>query len=353
MFKLNIFLLLLICSWFARFEIMKVYYKQQWKSETPTIKVVEEDRKILSQYSIFKPSLGTKDAGSFLNPKIHWPFGEIHHQGELVLPEFVHREMSSDWTNKKPLFKKMGLNFGWMNELHQFDYWDVEKNTPVFVAGEKYLTYSYPSPSYKDLVTWSKLRLLYGKETGKMLEAFKDVRHLARLIWTNDTLLSTMITISLLQLENDIHQGNWEIIPQEVIMRAKRYFYDLPLLVDPRLSDSDFYKLDSDNPGICPMINEGMMKYISMRDLLKDELHDEYERMNNLVTKTKSICRNSIVYEMWADPTWPTFAIHDEDDFSYMSEGKFLPRRTWGELKKENTLKAIMGFILSTESKPE
>lgn len=353
---LNVFLLLCILSWFARFEIIKRYYKYVWFQENPEeelIKysnVLEEDRLILSEYKIFQPSLGKNDAGPFLNPKVNWPFGEIHHQGELALPEFIHREMSKDWVIKKPLFKKMGLDFSWMSELHKFDFWDVEKNTPVFVAGKKYLTYSYPAPSYKELMTWAKLRLLYGKETGKMNEAFKDVRQLARLIWTNDTLLSSMVTVNLLKLENEIHQGNWEIIPEEILMRAKRFFYALPSMIDPRLDDSHFFKFTPLAPGICPMLNEAMLSYISVRDLLKDELKNEYMRMDLLIKESLTVCRKTIVHEMWEDPGWPTFMLTEEDDFSYVSEASFLPKKTWGEIKKDKTIKSIIGMILSTKN---
>ena len=247
--SIYIIAVLLVGAWLSRFQIMKFIYKEKWQDQSPLEsikkheKVLMADREILKQYDIFKPSIGSKDAGPYLNSRIHWEIGDIHHRGDLVLPDFVHKEMGKDWINKKPLFKKMGLKFDWMKELHKFDYWNPEENSPAYPEGKKYLTYSYPIPSYKDLVSWSKLRLLYGRETGDMMSAFKDVRQITRLIFTNDHFVSTMVAISLLKLEGEIHEGNWEIIPEDVLMRAKRHFRALPVLIDARLDDETFVNM--------------------------------------------------------------------------------------------------------------
>ncbi len=344
---------LLVGAWLSRFQIMKYHYKSEWKDASPEEeikkheKVILEDREILKKYDVFKPSKGTKDAGPYLNKRIHWEIGDIHHKGDLVLPDFIHKEMNKDWVNKKPLFKKMGMKFDWMKELHQFDYWNPEENSPAYPEGKRYPTYSFPIPSYKDLVTWSKLRLLYGREKGDLVSAFKDVRHLARLIFTNDYLVSSMITISMLRLESEIHEGNWEIIPEEDLMRAKRYFYAVSTLIDPRLTDETFAAMVSSNVGKCPMIVEGLMNYISMRELLHEELKDEFKRIVWLVNDSQEKCRRTIVHKMWEDPDWPSIMSDDQDAFGYVGKSKLIGKEmTWGELKKEDDLKALVGFVL-------
>lgn len=344
----------LLLGWLLRFKILKVYYREQWKKGSPEAlikkheKAFLEDRAILSKYDIFKPSKGFRDAGPYLNDKIHWQVGDIHHQGSLVLPGWLHKEMNKDWMNKKPLFKKMGMKFDWMKELHQFDYWNPEENSPAYPPGKKYFTYSFPIPTYKDLVTWAKLRLLYGKEKGDMQSAFKDVRHLARLIWTNDYLISSMVTVQLLRLEHQVHEGNWEIIPEEDLMRAKRHFYALPNVVDPHLSDEMWKTLTNTDLGICPMITEGLMSYVSMRDLMQNELTHEYARMNELVKTSQTKCRETIVNKMYNDPTWPTMTSGDEKNpLDFVDQNTLTAGLTWKDVKRNDDLKVVMGYILS------
>jgi hypothetical protein len=347
----------ILFGWILRFKIIKVYYREQWKKSSPEdmIKKHEkaflQDRAILSKYDVFKPSKGTNDAGPYLNPMIHWEVGDIHHQGSLVLPLWLHKEMNKDWVNKKPLFKKMGLKFEWMKELQKYDYWNPEANSPAYPAGKKYLTYSFPVPTYKDLVTWAKLRLLYGKETNDMQNAFKEVRHLTRLIWTNDYLVSSVIAVSMLRLEHEVHQGNWEIIPEEDLMRAKRHFYALGNITDAHLSDETWDKMTDTTLGLCPMITEGLMAYISMRDLMKEELKTQYDRMDKLVKFGESKCRDNIVYQMYRDPTWPTLT--NDNDFERISETQlFNERLTWDRVKSDADMKVVMGYMLSGVAAP-
>lgn len=357
--SIYIIAVLLVGAWLSRFQIMKYHYKREWKEGSPEEqikkyeKVILEDQEILKKYDVFKPSKGSKDAGPYLNKRIHWEIGDIHHKGDLVLPEFLHKEMNKDWVNKKPLFKKMGMKFDWMKDLHKFDYWNPEENSPAYPEGKKYLTYSFPIPSYKDLVTWAKLRLLYGREKGDMVSAFKDVRHLTRLIFTNDYLVSSMVAISLLRLESEIHEGNWEIIPEEHLMRAKRYFYGLPTLIDARLSDETFAAMVMSHVGLCPMVTEGLSNYIAMRELLQDELKGEYKRMDYLVGESLKKCRKTIVHKMWEDPSWPTMMDDSQDAFAYVGKSKLIGKEmTWGELKKEDDLKALVGYLLGTVASP-
>lgn len=350
---------LVVGAWFGRFMMMKTIYKKQWQDLSPEQdlkkheKEILADRAVLDKYAIFNPSKGIKDAGPYLNARIHWTIGDIHHQGDLVLPDFVHKEMGKDWINKKPLFKKMGLKFDWMKELHQFDYWNPEENSPAYPKDKKYTTYSYPIPTYKDLVTWAKLRLLYGRETGDLISAFKDVRHLTRLIFTNDYFVSNMVAVNMLELENEIHEGNWEIIPKDVLMRAKRYFRALPAMVDARLSDETFTTMANTSVGQCPMIVEGLMSYVSMRDLLQDELKVSFKRMDWLVKSSQEKCRTTIVHQMWNDPTWPTMMDDEMDAFTYVGEAPLVGKKmTWMELKKTNDLKAAVGYLLGAVAGP-
>jgi hypothetical protein len=354
--------------WFSRFKILKIYFKSDWErsSSEPVLKEIEkvfmEDRQILSQYAIFKPSKGTNDAGPFLNSQLHWEIGEIYHEGPLVLPPLLHNELRTEWVEKRPLFKKMGLNFDWIKQLHQYDFWSPEENSPAYPVGFKYLPDTYPVPTYSDLLVWAKLRLLYGKENKDIQNAFKDVRHLARLIGTNDYMISNAIMLNLLKIERQFYdslsseqKGGWQVIPEEVQMRAKRHFKSLPGLVDIRFTDKMFQKITNTDVGICQMISQGLVTYILVRDLLKDEFPKKFERMNKLVKETQAKkCRKTIIHQIWEDPTWPSPIAEDQMVFGD-TEGNVLfnDSFTWGELKKHYDQKVVVGYFLFTVAGPD
>lgn len=342
--------------WLNRFSFTKIYYMQQFYKNSPK-KLIEthektfmEDREILARYELFYPSSGKSDAGPFLNPRVHWEIGDIHHQGDLVLPEFLNKELKDDWVTKKPLFKKMGVNFQWMKDLQKFDHWNTEVNSPAYPPGKKYETYSYPIPTYKDLMTWAKLRYLYAKEKGDVPEALKEVRHLMRLIWTNDYLVSSLVVVAMLKIENQFEEiltpkemGDWKFIPVDHVMRAKRHFYSLPTVVDIRLPDELFTRMTKTNVGICPMINEAMMAYIGNRDFLYDELIYSFNRFNELVKISN--CRKSYIYKIWEDPNWETHSTLE--GIELLGKGVEIE-----DARKKKTLKATVGYILGNIAVP-
>lgn len=351
-----IFALGLSIVWSNRYSFVKFRHMRAFFKNSPAElikqheKLILEDREILAQYDLFYPSSGSKDAGPFLNPMIHWQIGEIHHQGSLTLPEFVHKEMNEDWVTKKPLFKKMGLKFGWMKELLNYDVWSPDENSPVYPPGKRYQTYAFPVPNYKDLVTWAKLRYLYGKETGDAQSALKEVRHLMRLIWTNDYLVSSMVVVNMLKMENQFEEiltpkemGDWKFIPLDHVMRAKRHFYSLPALVDIRLSDEMFQKMQNTNAGLCLMLNEAMMGYIGMKDFLAEELKYGMNRFSKALAASN--CRKTILHKIWADPKWETHTTLEGIKV-------FDQQVTFEQVKRNPALKATVGYILANVGGP-
>lgn len=348
--------LIALISWNNRYAFVKFKYMRAFFKNSPAQmikdneKLILEDREILSHYDLFSPSNGTKDAGPYLNKMVHWQIGEIHHQGSLTLPDFIHKEMNQDWVTKKPLFKKMGLRFDWMKELQKYDVWSPDQNSPVFPEGKRYQTYAFPVPNYKDLVTWSKLRYLYAKETGDVQNALKEVRHLMRLIFTNDYLVSSMVVVNMLKVENQFEEiltpkemAEWKFIPHDHIMRAKRHFYSLPALVDIRLSDEAFEKMSKTNVALCPMVNEALMAYVGFKDFLGQELKYGMNRMNRLLGSIN--CRQTLVYKMWADPDWETHTT--------LSGIEILGKEvTFEDIKKYPDLKAAVGYILANVGTP-
>lgn len=348
-------LTLIVSVLIGRFSFLKYWYMRDFFSHSPQkelktfLNEMQNDREILSRYTLFYPSFGKNDAGPYLNGLIRWEIGDIAYRGPLVLPDFVHSEMNKDWVLKKPLFKKMGLKFKWLKDLKDFDYWNPEDNSPAYPEGRTFETYSFPVPSYRDLIIWGKLRYLQGKETGEVLEALSEVRHLMRLIFTNDSLVSNHVVIQMLQNENQFETiltpaeiKDWKFIPTEHLMRAKRYLYASPAGLDMRISDELFDSMAKTRVGICPMISEAMMGYLHMRWFLQDELVYGFKRFDQLVSEKR--CRNSLLLKMWESEVLKP----KRDEFS-------LAGNTWDleALEQNPALKAALGFKLSTGFQPD
>jgi hypothetical protein len=101
------------------------------------------DRKTLSEFDFFKPSRGTQDAASYLNSRISWDT-EKFTKGSLALPDELLQEMKDkNWHEKSLDFEKLNLDFSWMRELHQFDYWSMELDSPVYPKEKKILPLNY------------------------------------------------------------------------------------------------------------------------------------------------------------------------------------------------------------------
>ncbi len=274
--------------------------------------LIEEDRKILEGHEFFRGSKGERDAGPFLNKIVYFDnFGP----SKINLPKDLQRQLKDrNWVALEPDFKTLNLDFSWMAKLHEFDYWSPDMNNPYFKAEDRPLLYGLALPGYMELTNWAKLRLIHGRKSQTMQKALSDVRQLARLIYTNDYLVSSMVAIALLRHEATFVQnynpkimGDWKTVPMDVLSRAKRYLWGLPEMVDPRLSDETYERFTQTNVGQCQMISEGMAKNIIVRDHLADTYPKVVKRFDETVKKSLETCRKSIVHLMWNDPEWKVF----------------------------------------------
>jgi hypothetical protein len=268
---------------------------------------IMEDREILSHYPIFRGSKGEKDAGPFLNPLVSF-LDKDKGQAKLALPVKVRDELKTkDWINYHPDFKSLNLDFSWMKKLHEFEYWAPEFHNPLIDPKKRPMLSTLPLPFYGDLIQWAKLRLIYGLEKKDLPEALTDVHQLARLIFTNDFLLSSMVTVNILRNETRFlkkYRPSLISFSEDHLERAKRYFYGMPQFVDPRLSDETYRRFSETSVGQCQMISEGVIANHLLRDELKSVYPDEVKRFDETMKSTLSSCRKSLVHLLWEDPQW-------------------------------------------------
>lgn len=275
-------------------------------------KQILADREELSTYDIFRPSKGERDAGPYLNPMVSW---DNRPSPVLALPPELKAGLKGkDWVAFSPDFKAHKLDFSWMKKLHEFDHWSPDLNNPLIKLAEKPLPMTLPFPEYSELIHWAKLRLIHGRVTKDMKSALADVRQLARLIFTNDYLVSTMVTISLLRSEGQFIQNynpkiseGWKAVPESVTAIARRYFWAQAEFVDPRLSSEGYETFSAGDVGKCQMISEGMLRNLIVRDYLKKFYPGQIKRFSETVKNALNICRPSLMNLVWNDPEWKVF----------------------------------------------
>ncbi|MFL5784829.1 MAG: hypothetical protein ACJ76H_09485 [Bacteriovoracaceae bacterium] len=289
-------------------------YKLDYEVQNPEEKILKyqdkflADRALLKDISFFRGSKGTADAGPYLNPLLT----------TLAISKDLQRELQNrNWVAFEPDFKKLALDFSWMKELHKYDYWAPDFNNPAIDPKKHPNISSLPLPEYSHLISWARLRLMHGRQTRDMKNALADVRQLARLIYTNDYLVSSMVAITILGSEGKYLQNynpkiweGWKIIPQETLEAARRYHWGIAEVVDPRISDETYERLTGGNVGKCQMISEGMLKNLIVRDELAKVYPREVQRFGETVKNSLEICRKSIVHLMWEDPTWKVLGEH-------------------------------------------
>ena len=267
--------------------------------------MIMEDRAVLEKEEFFRGSRGEKDAGPYLNSIVHW---DGQGPSKIQLPREVSDKLrEKDWVSYEPDFKTLNLDFTWMEKLNEFDHWASDQNNPYINLAERPMFQSIPFPGYMELTNWAKLRLIHGRKTKTLPKALADVRQLARLIYTNDYLVSSMVAIAILRHEGKFTLKGWNSIPEDVLVRAKRYFWATAEMVDPRLTDETYQRFSGIIVGQCQMISEGMNKNIIIRDHLQKVYPGVVKRFDETVKNSLNNCRKSLVHIMWNDPQWKAF----------------------------------------------
>lgn len=372
--------IILFCIWIFRFSIMnlilKTYtknYKIKYLEQNPEKIIVSAMDKLTADYQtikkidFFKLKPGNlNDAGPFLNTIAGWN-GLKDAKGIFIEPEIKNqlRSFPAD-PNTKLDFKNLNLNVSWFKELHKFDHWNYEFHKPVDAQSKNYLFYTIPIPNFDDLMIWSKARLIKGIKEKNLTAAIKENRDLARLIFLNEDLVSTVVSINILKNENNIIEAlakteinKHQLIPLETLNTALRFFRAQNSFLDLRLSDSIFEKLKEFDIGICQRVYQAMAEYKAFYKFLKPDMAKSFDRLDSLVENTNSNCRNSFVRQKWADPNYQALFNPDDDIFQNAPSSENtkiknnLPLKTTiKDLERNPELAKTISYILISISSP-
>ncbi len=349
----------------ARSEYLHVPVDQNVQRYSKTI---QEDRAELLKLPIFRPSAGKADAAAFLNPKLGWFRAlDASKPQPLDLPPELAQQLAAqpDWLSWKVDWARWKLDFSWLAALSKFDTWSSDANSPAIDERKQYRFDELPTPDLRNLLLWCKLRLLKGEADGDPGPALAEVRQLARLVWTNDSLVSAMVAIKALELETTFALAQTPpvsdpgLIPLSTLRRARRYFYSLGSGLDLRLGDEVWGQWVQD-PGLCVAVNEGVSQQMELvRSVLPEDFAAPLRRFGELVDRTAGQCRPSRLRRVWRDPAYPLLFRDDDDVFATVLLGEPEPARPspmplrWSELKSHQLLRRTIGYLLLGIAQPD
>lgn len=188
----------------ARAEALQAWLRRNAAAAEKHVDRYCAESKKVAALEGFSPRPRTRDAAIFMAVRVDWENGRI---GLLHLPASLTQRMGNppmSWRQFTPA-DYAGLDFGWMHELLDYDYWSLSGDGPLKdLDSASYV--DAPIPNYVGLQGWAKLRLLKGRHDGDLVQASVEVRHLGELCGSSGTLIGEMIRLALYGIE----RGFWE-----------------------------------------------------------------------------------------------------------------------------------------------
>ncbi|MCM2279147.1 MAG: permease prefix domain 1-containing protein [Oligoflexia bacterium] len=329
------------------------------------------DQALLRAEPVFAFAGSQRDAGARLNLLLPWEGAVGFSQSErdsaasLAIPEALRRKLQSpDWLEATA--DSSAFETAWLGELSGFDHWDLFRSGPLKTYLEQNPDAAFwilPVPDYAVLRDWAKIRLLKGIHDGNVLPALREVRHLARLVYSNELLVSDMIAVSMLRDEAAAYRSavskrllsasDWKPLSEEFLIRAKRALWGhkhfLNLWADPDLMKRLFDGRTA-TVGMCSAFSENLSGLIMHRAFLstslpwESDLSARFELLDSLIRQSRGHCRMSEHFlSLWREPersrswlkpanflmsglTWQEFL------FVYLPRVPVFRRWAWAEL---------------------
>ena len=221
---------------------------------------------------VFEPAGHALDAMAFMSPLSDWEASSeaeppIH--GSLHLPDALALKLRAlapaSWPTALTADAD-GLDFTWMRRLQQFDHWDVGMDPHV----AEHLNWWFDAviPNFETLVHWAKLRLVNGLTQGGVLQAAAEVRHLAKICESTQTLVGLEVGLAMRGFETLVHDlaiqrgldvsgwpavldGAEKIKARQLSRVASLYFY-------PGVSPRVMRRASECAVGVCPALADAI-----------------------------------------------------------------------------------------------
>jgi len=282
-----------------------------------------EDQKMLMANPFFAQYENKRDAGPFLNPAIVWKVNAKKSKVAknlarwettlpkdrliLALPENIAKIASDAMLNKNNVLQEelKRIDYSWMKQLLDFDHWELFTSSPIeFMDRADYTIFTDTDADWAVLVKWTRLRLNNDFREGDFEQALKEVRHLARLVYSTERTLGVMISFSLIGIANywaDEWQKQhlekeliWTPFPEDVRKTASNVLLAYNGYFDFLTPDELFEQvLERDDLEVfrCVAFREKLMLAAHLREGMEDYFASRYQVYDKLVLEGIAGCR--------------------------------------------------------------
>jgi hypothetical protein len=291
-----------------------------------------EDQRFLASLPIFAPGSGNRDAGPLIGPRVRWKMAAGTPNPGLVpgmTLNAIIEKLGDDWMRAGPDVWS-GIDFGWMAQLAEYDYWDVDRNA---VPPEQD-SWSDTEPDSRDLWAWSKLRIAKGVHEHALAPALAEVQELARLCLTVERFPTQLAGIAMLRQARKAAEREAPTLSSRTadlettvrMLRAISAARGFARLETPASYERDFAEVFV---GRCSALHDGLRTAVLVRAQLGDARSADYQRIERLLAASPD-CRLAAVRQRWAR--------RDE-------EGSSKPKHWWEEILMRRTGEVMLSIL--------
>ncbi|MDP6934003.1 MAG: hypothetical protein QGG40_13850 [Myxococcota bacterium] len=231
------------------------------------------DLERIEKEGVFEDMGRTRDAGEILNPTMGTdgdagadqpPWWADSQYRKLLVRNETH------WTSAPADLSIQDLSL--LEDLLGYDHWEASSSGAY---GRYVQTHEHPFlfdsaiTNYVPLQYLAKLRLVQGLRTGEMLPALQEVRHLAKLVYSDEMLVASMVANALLGIERQGYEAAverdlmdpdaWSPVPEEQTHTFRRAGMTMAVVAAgwvpegtwQRIEDLDFIPF-----GLCSAVSE-------------------------------------------------------------------------------------------------
>lgn len=251
-----------------------------------------EDLKRAAALDVLRTTTRSRDAGSILNPHIG-------------LDDGTPAEVVAWWGNTEHKYKFKRLGSPWfdvphevdmdvddlsiLTQLMEYDHWETARLPTKNESGvgqygahlrtvqeRTYLHWGGPFPNLVALIDLAKIRLLHGLRSDDVLPALQEVRHLAKLVYSDETFISTLLAVGILRNERRVYAAavqrgmldadEWVAVSENDLNRMHRAAVSLDYMMRGGADEAQWRRvaeLPFEPFGLCGAIHESMTMAMS------------------------------------------------------------------------------------------
>ena len=290
------------------------------------------DAEFIRETGVFREYGNLHDAGVFLNPRLRWQkpdgrYNEYQDASEpdraIAIPVALKQRLDEwedgEWTTHLEEIASSDVDTSWIGDLEPYDHWEWYRNslTDTLIRDDPNLrALSFPHPESSALLIHARIHLARAAIQNDLERAIVQLRHLAHLTQSTETLVGTMVALGIFGFEADLHATlaelgdlpafDWLVFDKNERLRLRRYVWSLDDLVSIFAPPEAITRVtDLNVPGLCISLSKGIDDAAFSRVLfaphfpLEDDYRPNYAVLDAAMEATEGRCRLTHVRARW------------------------------------------------------